>query len=71
MPQPIDLRELLRPHIVSRGVRATARSAGIDHSSLVAWMKGRREISATTLQELINVLGIRLTVDEAQQAQED
>jgi hypothetical protein len=71
MPQPIDLRELLRPHIVDRGIRATARSAGIDHSSLVAWMKGRREISATTLQELINVLGIRITVHQTQQAQEE
>lgn len=66
-----DIREQLRPLIMERGLRATARAAGIDHSSLLNWLRGKREISASTLQELIHVCGLRITGDEAPESQDD
>ena len=60
-PDSPDLRDQLEPLIRDRGVRATARTVGMHHGSLIAWLKGKRDISAAKLQELLNVFGLRVT----------
>jgi transcriptional regulator with XRE-family HTH domain len=59
----IDFRKQLYPAIKLQGLRAVARTAGIDHANLAHWLKGRRDITASTLLELLHVLGYKLVED--------
>lgn len=57
-----DYRAIVKQAIQAHGIdhSALARQAGYSRPNLVAWLNGRKEISATTLAKLASVLGLEL-----------
>lgn len=70
MREKHDLRAQLRPLIVARGIRATARAIKVDHSTLMAWLQGRRNLNTTQLEALFNVLNIRVIAPPGPEAKD-
>lgn len=60
MAQPGVFRPLLEPHIRARGVRASARRAGIHHARLIGFLDGANTLTHEQIEALLEAFQIRL-----------
>lgn len=57
-----DVLGQLGPLIRDRGVRATARAAGISHPTLSRWLTGGTSISVSVLEEIADALAVEIRI---------
>lgn len=57
-----DYRAIVKQALAAQGVTQSqlARDAGYSRPHIVAWLNGRKEISAATLAKIASVLGLEL-----------
>lgn len=54
------LRVRLANRIRSRGIRAVARRAGLDHSALSSWLSGKRDMRVSMLERVLEAIDLEI-----------
>lgn len=66
-----DFRAMLGPLIRAKGIRATGRVSGVHHGSIGAWLRGSRGIPVRALEDLLQAMGLVVTLEGHDAGEDD